>query len=513
MIGATKRYLRYGLGVYRFLKRPLSLAECYAIVRERVENRDGNFLAMLERGVYSNLRSPYRRLLEHARCELGDVESMVKSDGLEATLRKLSEAGVYITVEEYKGKKPVERNGLSFVVHPEDFDNPEIRIDDSVEAVSGATRSKGIRTHLGFDFLTHEAAVDGVFFDGLGLNGATYALYHDFVEGLLKAGKRGVSPQRWFFPVSSNKNKLRCFCTVAAGRMLGYSFAWPELIDSGCAWKVAEWLAKKKSLGFCIVVSTIASAAVRVCLAAGKRGLDISGTVFITGAEPMTAARQRQIEVAGCRALVRYVSSDMGSIGLSCATSTGDDTHFLNGHLAAIRQPRLVGSSGLVIDALRFTTLLATAPKIFINAENGDYARLATRRCGCQFDELGLTDHLSHIRSFEKLTSEGMTFFAGDLVRIVEEVLPVKFGGSPLDYQAVEEETENGLSHFTMLVSPKVGEVDEEKLVQTIFEELKKGGANNRRMGNIWEEAGTVRVRREEPQPTRGGKIFPFQVR
>ena len=106
-----------------------------------------------------------------------------------------------------------------------------------------------------------------------------------------------------------------------------------------------------------------------------------------------------------------------------------------------------------------------------------------------------------------------MTFFAGDLVRVVEEVLPAKFGGSPLDYQAVEEEGNNGLSHFTLLVSPKVGNVNEERLVQVVLEEIRNGGSNNRRMAAVWEQAGTVRVRREEPQPTKGGKIFPFQVR
>jgi hypothetical protein len=196
-----------------------------------------------------------------------------------------------------------------------------------------------------------------------------------------------------------------------------------------------------------------------------------------------------------------------------CNNSQSDDTHFLRNLLAVIQQPRAVGSTRVTVDGLRITTLLPTSPKIFINAENGDYAKLETRRCGCKLDDLGFTDHLSEIRSFEKLTSEGMTFFAGDLTRIVEEVLPVKFGGSSLDYQAVEEEGNNGLSHFTLLVSPKLGKVDEGKLVQIVVEELRKGGANNRRMARVWAEAGTVLVRREQPQPTKGGKIFPFQVK
>jgi hypothetical protein len=31
-------------------------------------------------------------------------------------------------------------------------------------------------------------------------------------------------------------------------------------------------------------------------------------------------------------------------------------------------------------------------------------------------------------------------------------------------------------------------------------------------MARIWEQAGTVEVRREAPVPTRGGKILPFHL-
>ena len=164
------------------------------------------------------------------------------------------------------------------------------------------------------------------------------------------------------------------------------------------------------------------------------------------------------------------------------------------------------------VDAFRITSLFPTSPKVFINMENGDYGTLETRSCGCKLDALGLTTHLSNIRSYEKLTSEGMTFFAGDLARVVEEVLPARFGGSPLDYQAIEAEDKNGISHLNFLASPKLGEIDEKALIQTVLDEIKKIGGSSRMMAATWEQAGTVQVRREEPQPTKGGKVFPFQV-
>jgi hypothetical protein len=94
----------------------------------------------------------------------------------------------------------------------------------------------------------------------------------------------------------------------------------------------------------------------------------------------------------------------------------------------------------------------------------------------------------------------------------MEEILPARFGGSPLDYQAVEEEGKDGISHLNLIVSPSVGKIEERALVKTVLEELKRSGGSSRMMARTWQEAGTVRVRREEPHPTKGGKVFSFQV-
>jgi hypothetical protein len=49
-------------------------------------------------------------------------------------------------------------------------------------------------------------------------------------------------------------------------------------------------------------------------------------------------------------------------------------------------------------------------------------------------------------------------------------------------------------------------------VIRAVLEELKKNGSSSRMMARTWQEAGTVRVRREEPHPTRAGKVFSFQV-
>ena len=68
-----------------------------------------NILKVLQ-CAYSDARNPYRQLLYDAGFELEDVKPVVLRERLEETLRKLFSAGVYITIEEYKGKKPVQRN-------------------------------------------------------------------------------------------------------------------------------------------------------------------------------------------------------------------------------------------------------------------------------------------------------------------------------------------------------------------------------------------------------------------
>jgi hypothetical protein len=59
-----------------------------------------------------------------AGCHFGDIRKMVREEGLEKTLSKLHDEGIYITFEEFKGRRPIIRGGLSIPVSPRDFDNP-----------------------------------------------------------------------------------------------------------------------------------------------------------------------------------------------------------------------------------------------------------------------------------------------------------------------------------------------------------------------------------------------------
>ena len=77
--------------------------------------------------------------------------------------------------------------------------------------------------------------------------------------------------------------------------------------------------------GTAALVNTNASSGTRICLAARERGLDISGTVFRLGGEPLTPARARVVASTGGRAATQYGMGEIGPIGLPCGDPEVED--------------------------------------------------------------------------------------------------------------------------------------------------------------------------------------------
>src|SRR3989304_4464058 len=124
ILSDLKMYSRFAWGLRSFLRHPLTLEEVKAIVQKRMAEREENFLWLVRKGIFGYPKSPYLPLLKLAQCEMGDIENMVRSQGLEGALAVLREAGVYVPFEEFKGRKPLIRNGRGINVKDHDFDNP-----------------------------------------------------------------------------------------------------------------------------------------------------------------------------------------------------------------------------------------------------------------------------------------------------------------------------------------------------------------------------------------------------
>ena len=125
-IREARNFFRFCLQYRDFLRNTISLVEAQNIVRQRLENRNENFLRVVKDQVFSNPKSPYLPLMRAAHCELGDLEKMVSTDGLEPTLLELRREGVYVAFEEYKGRRPLVRHGREIPIQPEDFGNTNL---------------------------------------------------------------------------------------------------------------------------------------------------------------------------------------------------------------------------------------------------------------------------------------------------------------------------------------------------------------------------------------------------
>lgn len=508
----------------QILGRPMSFEESVQILKDRLANRESNFLRTLEKCIYANPNSPFRALLQHAGYGFEDVARMVKTQGIEKALETLYKGGVYIEILEFKGKKDVVREGRTFRFVEKDFNNPLLTGGFSTQ--SGGTRSKGTKMRVPLEFI-HQNNVYGVF------GAHEYGMLENKViiwlpilpagEGLffsLRFTAMGNPPVKWFsqtdrrYTQHSAMDKLKTASSIWMAKFYRKRLPKPEFVDMRDTLKIAKWMSNNLngSPGFSVV--TYASSALRLITAAKKEKLDLGKTIFWLMGEPLTVKILEEIESYNCKAYSLYGCNELMIIGQGCANPIiSDDMHFLSDKLAVIQHQRRVEHSDISVNSFLFTTLWETSPKIFLNTETGDYGVIERRKCGCAFDKLGYSQHIHTIRSFEKLTAEGVTFIGSNLIPLIQDILPHQFGGDATSYQFVEEETEKGLTKLFVLVSPDVGEIDENKFKEALFNSLSGGPDRYGGARLMWNSADTINIRRQHPIPTPRGKIVPLRIR
>lgn len=215
------------------------------------------------------------------------------------------------------------------------------------------------------------------------------------------------------------------------------------------------------------------------------------------------------IRAVGAEAVPIYASVEAGRMAFGClAPQTADDMHVLGDQYALIQPGSLAREVGLPPRALLVSMLRPTSPLMLINVSQGDAGELEERACGCAIGLPGRTTHLHAVRSFEKLTAAGMTFLDVDVIRVLEEVLPARFGGGPTDYQLVEGEAEDGQPDLRLLVDPAVGPLDASAARETFLVAIGGGNEGERLMELQWRQAGLPRVERHPPLATATSKIL-----
>lgn len=527
-----RKYDRFVEGFRRFAEQRMTPEEALEKakdgIRQRVAAREENFLSFANKAIFEYPRSPYLKLLEPRRIQFSDLKSWVESKGIGGALRMLEQEDVYLTVDEFKGKVPVVRNGIEFWCQEGMFDNPFLSY--VYEVRSGATRSAGTRVRIDFDYLHQRSLYDALLLNMHGCLKAPIANWFPIFPGApginssLRFADIGNPVERWFSQVQEDRltvnweKKWGTKLIFTLGRRHGIPLAEPEYVGLDDALKVAEWAAAAiQEHGKCMVY-TFASSAVRICIAAAEKNLNIKGVKFFVTGEPLTPQKKNEIEAVGASPVPVYGISEAGVIAAGCDQiyPENDHCHLYKDTTSIISHRQNVPHSDLFVDSYLFSTLVHESPKILLNVGMGDYGEARTQTCDCVFGQLGFDRCLSNIRSYEKLTGEGVTFVDTDFIRIIERDLPERFGGKSTDYQLVEKEDARGFTHLQLLVSPRVGDVQEPEVLDRFLNLLRSAEDSpdswSQSGTEMWKQSNMVQIVREFPIATVSGKILPFFI-
>jgi hypothetical protein len=512
-------FVRFASGLKSYLQ-PVTIDECRELLLERARGREESFLNLLEHGIFGYPQSPYLALLRWAGLDLEGVVELVRREGIEKTLELLYKAKVYVTLDEFKGRQPIRRNNLEVDVQPEGFDSP--LATRHLEAHSGGSSGRVKRVGIDLDSWRHDAAGQGLFMLGFGVLERPVAVWRSpgfaGVARVFHQVRLDRQIERWF---SHTKPRLRSdfwqphFLSnyaVLASRFMGRRVPRPRYVPLSRVSEVVSWLAIQKEKGTPGYLDTNVSSAVRLCRLALEEGIDISGSFFRVGSEPFTPARAKVIAEAGCRSACHYAMAEGGTIGLGCGDpSAVDDVHLFKGKFALIQLPRKLSTPDDCVDAFYLTSLRSSAAKIMINVEVGDYGTSESRRCGCPLGDIGFDRHMHTIRSFEKLTSEGIHIAGSDLMKLLEEILPRTYGGGANDYQIVEDER-SGLPQVSLVISPSVGPLETEAVIRTVLDFLGTRSSANELTTEYWRQGGTLQVVRRDPYTTPASKVQALHI-
>jgi hypothetical protein len=437
---------------------------------------------------------------------------MVEADGVEGTLECLHRAGVYVTYAEFKGRSVAVRGSRSFRFHASDFDNPLVR--GEYISSSGGSGGRPTRIKMDLQFLAQMAPHWAVWFDIHGVLRQPLVFVHPIYPAAmshhlmaLKFGNRAV---KWFATSNGDTRgyRLATDCLHGITRMIAKL---PVPDPDARPGRIAAYLSRQAGAGRRPGVNVAPSMATRISIAARELNLPLGAVTFLLGAEPLTQARKHSIELSGARATVTYGFSEGGNVGNQCdCPVTPDDIHISLDTYAAI-QERTDADSDEKIFPLFLTTFRSASPQVLLNTEVGDAGVLETRACGCRFDRLGYVQHIHTIRSVRKLTGEGVTFHDADVVNALD-ALALQFGGGSADFQILEEQSAAGLARYSLVVSPRLGALDEVALVDHFLTQLGKLRPVNGFMVKQWAQLGQVRVQRREPALGPRGKVAPYRT-
>jgi hypothetical protein len=502
------------------VRRPPSLDEARARVRQAVISRDERFLASIEHLIWSIPASPYLPLLRHAGVERGDIIELVQTGGLEGALRTLREAGVYVAHEEWLGTEPARRGSFQARFRPAQFVNP--RFDSVFLGGTGGSRTASVP--IAWSFAALRRGVDPYLLRAsswgvLGTPAAIWLPVQPSAVGIATAlmlAATGEPPERWFTPVrlvrrTPPKVLASNLLLPAILRSAGVRLPRPQHAPPSDPGAVLRWCRDALSRVGRARLGAYTSSAVRLAELAQVRGVSLDGLVIATLGESLGGARSEAIRASGAVPANAYGFMQKGTVAHACPQCRNDEMHLRESEVAVISRSRR-RPDGRPASAFLWTSLHDETPSVLLNVENDDYGRISTDpvACGCELGALGVRQRISEVQAMTKVTAEGMTVPGEVLVRLVESVLPGAFGGSPADYQFVQRSVGREARLF-LRIDPRLGEIRESAVAAAVRRELSTtpGGLL---ASELWNELRTFRTFRAPPEPTPSGKLLPVSI-
>lgn len=487
-------------------------------IRANIENRERNFLDTVRRGIFAFPDHPYVAMCKLAGCSLADLESEVPRHGLETTLNRLREAGVFLTHDEFKCKTPVVRAGREIPTDRASFRNRIL--PGHMRSVSSGSRSGGTQTpqnlqerlyrEVRWFVLDREFQIRG---SALGQLLAVLPSVGG-VGGCIRTARAGSPVERWFSfsgtVRDSGHYRLATRFMVQVIRLAGLPAAAPVYLPANDFAPVVQWIDSERRKGRRCTIRTSPSAAVRVAAAAAKAGVDLGGAVFLVMGEAVTDAKRLAIEQVNGSIHPSYGSTELGLVGHGCRHLRENAVHLFHDALAVTQWRHPAPRTDVLVNSLLFTNLLPHALHHFINVEMDDAGLVEPAACGCELAKAGYSTVIRDIHSFGKLNGQGTTLLGTDLVRILEERLPRALGGQPGDFQLVEKEGEHQ-TQLVLRVSPRL-KLDSPAVARDAFLREIRHFAGGSPSAVMWRHSRAIDVEIVEPFLTRTGKVLSLHL-
>jgi len=479
MLREALQYSRTALAVYQHLRSPLE-PNPEDVIRKCMDRRLDNFLA-LAATVLAMPEHPYAQMFKLAGCSYADLEASVRRKGLETTLEKLLWEGVYLTHDEFRGKTEIVRSGRHIPATSSMWKNPGSR--GGYVSSSSGTSGRSVTTDLSIATVRLTESVLIIFARefkmqfGARLSVAPVLPGHGLF-GAIYAGRLISGFDRWYATGGTTWKNLhyRVITHVLVGeaRLLGLPVPYPTYLQQNDFLPAAEYIRKRLDAGESVGMSGFVSAVARVAAAAVSNGLDLTGCSALTSGEALTDAKRRVIQSSGMIVYPSYGTTDFGSIGMPCAQMTeGNCTHVMKHAIALVSRQQETAWADTAVNSLYATSLLAESPRIFINAEIGDTGVIESATCDCLFSKLGFDLQVRDIAAISKVTAQGVTIEVAELVPLLEEALPARFGGHPGDYQLCETEA-GSQTELVLRISPGVSVATADEILRHFLGEVKR---------------------------------------